>query len=243
MKAITQDTCGSTDVLELRDIPDPRAARTGTADTKLTRNQQVEDLPLVGVWAATATGGCADLRLTPKELAEATVIAPRPGDGTVAAGRMVRSVATAPVDHSSYCRCMRFEATIDIAARVEHVFAVYTDVEHWPDWTRSVTSVERLDPGPLRVGSRARIRQPRLPVAVWEVTDLASGRSFTWMARGPGIVTTGKPCDQACGRRGPGHSDGLTGARRRAGPAGRSTDQAADQPLSRHGSQRPEGSL
>jgi uncharacterized protein YndB with AHSA1/START domain len=119
------------------------------------------------------------------------VIAPRPGDGTVAAGRMVRSVATAPVDHGSYCRCMRFEATIDIAARVEHVFAVYTDVEHWPDWTRSVTSVERLDPGSLRVGSRARIRQPRLPVAVWEVTDLAPGRSFTWMARGPGIVTTG----------------------------------------------------
>lgn len=58
---------------------------------------------------------------------------------------MVRFVATAPVGHSSYCRCMRFEATIDIAARVEHVFAVYTDVEQWPDWTRSVTSVERLD--------------------------------------------------------------------------------------------------
>ncbi|HET6919143.1 MAG TPA: SRPBCC family protein [Jiangellaceae bacterium] len=86
---------------------------------------------------------------------------------------------------------MRFEASIDVAAPAERVFGVYTDVEHWPDWTRSVTSIERLDQGPLRVGSRARIKQPRLPVAVWEVTDLVPGRSFTWMARGPGTVTTG----------------------------------------------------
>lgn len=86
---------------------------------------------------------------------------------------------------------MRFEATIDIAAPADHVFGVYTDVEHWPEWTQSVTSVERLDDGPLRVGSRARIKQPRLPAAVWEVTDVVPDRSFTWVARGPGIVTTG----------------------------------------------------
>ena len=51
----------------------------------------------------------------------------------------------------SYCRRMRFETTIDVAAPVERVFGVYTEVEHWPDWTASVTSVERLDQGPLRV--------------------------------------------------------------------------------------------
>ncbi|HEX6328548.1 MAG TPA: SRPBCC family protein [Jiangellaceae bacterium] len=111
---------------------------------------------------------------------------------------------------------MRFEASIDIAAPAERVFAVYSDVERWPEWTRSVTSVERLDDGPLRVGSRARVRQPRLPTAVWEVTELVPDRSFTWVARGPGIVTTGShvvtPLD--------GNGVKATAALEQAGPLG-----------------------
>jgi uncharacterized membrane protein len=86
---------------------------------------------------------------------------------------------------------MRFESSIDIAAPAERIFAIYSDVERWPEWLRTVTSVERLDEGPLRVGSRTRIRQPRLPVAVWEVSEIVPDRSFIWVARGPGIVTTG----------------------------------------------------
>ncbi len=86
---------------------------------------------------------------------------------------------------------MRYEATIDVAAPARQVFDVYADVERWPDWTASVTSIERLDEGPLRVGSRARVRQPWLPTTVWEVTELVPGERFSWVARGRGVVTTG----------------------------------------------------
>jgi uncharacterized membrane protein len=86
---------------------------------------------------------------------------------------------------------MRFEASIEVGAPAQRIFDVYTDVERWPEWTDSVTSVQLLDTGQLRVGSRARIKQPRLPTAEWEVVDLVPGRSFSWTARGPGIRTTG----------------------------------------------------
>jgi uncharacterized protein YndB with AHSA1/START domain len=85
---------------------------------------------------------------------------------------------------------MQFETSTDIDAAPGDVWMVLTDVERWPQWTTSMTSVQRLDEGPFAVGSRARVRQPRLPAAVWEVVDLEPERSFSWTARAPGITTT-----------------------------------------------------
>lgn len=87
----------------------------------------------------------------------------------------------------------RHEVTIEAPAA--RVWAVWTDVARWPEWTASVTSVEPMDPGPLQLGSRARIAQPGLPVAVWQVTafePLASGAaSWTWVSRTPGSTVSG----------------------------------------------------
>ncbi len=85
-----------------------------------------------------------------------------------------------------------FETTRHIDAPTQPVWEVLFDVARWPEWTPTIDDVERLDPGPFRVGSRARIRQPRLPRAVWEVTEVVDGRSFTWEAKGPGMKTIGR---------------------------------------------------
>ncbi len=68
--------------------------------------------------------------------------------------------------------------TIDAPPAV--VWAIYSDIEHWPEWTASVTTA-RLDPsGPLALGRRASIKQPRLPKVTWTVTDIDPERSWQW---------------------------------------------------------------
>src|SRR5262245_52786882 len=75
-------------------------------------------------------------------------------------------------------------ASIAIDAPIEVVWSVFTDVERWPTWASSFTSVELID-GPMRLGAKARIRQPRLPTVVWEVTKWEPGRSWTWTTQSP----------------------------------------------------------
>ena len=83
-----------------------------------------------------------------------------------------------------------YTKSIEIAAPPGRVWAVMTDVERWPEWTPSMTSVTRLDDGPLVVGSRARVKQPKLSSALFtvtDVTDTAARRSFTWRMSAPGV--------------------------------------------------------
>ena len=84
---------------------------------------------------------------------------------------------------------MRFEKVVTIAAPAQTVWNLLTDIESWPRLTASVTSIERITPGPLEVGSRVRIKQPRLPEAEWVVTELVEGQRFVWESASPGVRT------------------------------------------------------
>lgn len=87
---------------------------------------------------------------------------------------------------------MEWRASVEIAAPPRVVWQVLADVETWPEWTPSVRSIVRVDPGPLHVGQRLRIAQPRFPVTTWRLTELTEERSCVWQAGGPGARVTAR---------------------------------------------------
>jgi uncharacterized membrane protein len=86
---------------------------------------------------------------------------------------------------------MKYQKTIVVAADPARVWEVLSDVERWPERITTYQSVERLDDGPLKVGSRARVKQDKLAAGVWEVTEMILGESFVWTSRQPGVRLVG----------------------------------------------------
>ena len=73
----------------------------------------------------------------------------------------------------------------------DRLWLLVSEVEQWGDRLPSFTSVRALEPWrDVGVGSRFEVRQPRLPTAIYEITEWQPGRTFTWAARAPGIATT-----------------------------------------------------
>ncbi|WP_406036654.1 SRPBCC family protein [Micromonospora sp. NBC_00898] len=87
---------------------------------------------------------------------------------------------------------MRFVTVTEVAADLDRVWAVQVDVEGWPEWAPSVRSVRRLEPGPLTLGSSARLEQPGLRPAVWRVTEFDPPRRLVWESAAPGVRSRGE---------------------------------------------------
>jgi len=85
----------------------------------------------------------------------------------------------------------RFEHATAISAPPERVWGILIDVERWPARIPTVDRVERLDDGPLAVGARTRLAQPKLAEEVWTVTELTPGTAFTWTSSSTGVRVTG----------------------------------------------------
>ena len=60
-----------------------------------------------------------------------------------------------------------------IKAPLDRIWKLQTDVAHWPAWQRPVTSMKRLDAGPLRPGSQFRWTTPAPATATTPATTLS----------------------------------------------------------------------
>ncbi len=80
-----------------------------------------------------------------------------------------------------------FEATTEIKAPAERVWAVLSAVEAWSQWMPTVSSVRPLREAPLQVGRRYRVTQPKLRPTVWTVTAVEPDRRFEWRAKSLGM--------------------------------------------------------
>ena len=87
---------------------------------------------------------------------------------------------------------MRFEQSIDIDADQQRVWDVLTDLDAWPRRVETVNVVELLTPLPVGVGSRVRLKQPRLPEATWEVTVWDAPSCFEWRQKSGGVTNVAR---------------------------------------------------
>jgi uncharacterized protein YndB with AHSA1/START domain len=85
-----------------------------------------------------------------------------------------------------------FRTEIEISAPPARVFQVMSDVERWHEWTPSIASIKRLGSGPFAVGTRVLVRQPKFPAALWKVSAIEPGKSFTWVSTAPGMHVVGR---------------------------------------------------
>jgi uncharacterized membrane protein len=83
---------------------------------------------------------------------------------------------------------MRFEQSIDIDAPQQRVWHVLSDLEAWPQRIETVDAVELLTPAPMGEGSRVRLRQPKLPEGIWEVTVWDAPSYFEFRQQSGGVT-------------------------------------------------------
>jgi len=97
---------------------------------------------------------------------------------------------------------MRFEKSIDINAPQQRVWDVLSDLEAWPRRIDTVEAVELLTPAPLTKGSRVRLKQPKLPEGVWDVTVWDAPSFFEWTQKTSGITSVAGHRVEALGEGG-----------------------------------------
>ncbi|MBF4767127.1 SRPBCC family protein [Nocardioides agariphilus] len=87
---------------------------------------------------------------------------------------------------------MRYAQTATTSAPVQRLWAAVIDVERWPEWMETYESVRRNQPGPLRPGHTAHVKQKGLAGGDWTVTEFDEGSVFSWENVKPGVRFVGR---------------------------------------------------
>jgi hypothetical protein len=82
---------------------------------------------------------------------------------------------------------MRVEHTIHINADLSSVWKVTENIESWPEWTPTVTSVKKITEGPLKVGSQIKLKQPGQAESLWQITKFVPNATFQWESKRAGL--------------------------------------------------------
>jgi len=80
------------------------------------------------------------------------------------------------------------EKTSVINALPGDIFKVLMDFGQWKQWTASITEMSVLNNDRPGTGARIKVLQPKLPPAIWTITESLPERSLTWEKRSFGLV-------------------------------------------------------
>jgi len=80
------------------------------------------------------------------------------------------------------------EKTAVINALPGDIYKVLMAFEQWNQWSASITKMSILNNDRPGKGARIKILQPKLPPAIWTVTESLPDRSLTWEKRSFGLV-------------------------------------------------------
>ena len=79
------------------------------------------------------------------------------------------------------------EKTLAINARPNDIFNVLTHLEQWNQWTQSISEMSILNEDVPGLGARVKVLQPKLPPAIWTITEIKQDKSFTWEKKSVGL--------------------------------------------------------
>jgi uncharacterized membrane protein len=81
---------------------------------------------------------------------------------------------------------MKVQHQITISAPINLVWKTSIDIPNLPNWTPTIEEAKLLSEN-FNIGSTVLLKQPDMPHAVWTVTSLDEGKSFSWETKVSGL--------------------------------------------------------